>query len=389
MISIERLRKLFGLVIALTLLSVCFAFAQAPANWQSNADWKRASTNTRTGEFPKIGTDGKVAFQYRAPDAENVQLQISGGPYEMTKDEEGIWSIVIDTPAPGLNFYAFVVDGVSVSDPSSTFFFNGSWRSAVEIPSPGEDFYEIRHVPHGQVREFWFFSTVTQTFRVMYVYVPPDYENELSKRYPVLYLQHGGGENETGWIQGGRANFIMDNLIAENKAEPMILVVNSGFAFRPDEAMDPGIEFLPGSSFEHMLLEDVIPTIDRNFRTLADREHRAMAGLSMGSLQTLQVGLTHLDQFAWLGVFSRPPTPFDAESQFNGVLNDPDALNDRLELFWWGAGTVEASINDKTREILQDFDDRGIGYTFFESPGTAHDWQTWRRSLFHFAQLIF
>lgn len=175
----------------------------------------------------------------------------------------------------------------------------------------------------------------------MYIYVPAEYETNTTARYPVLYLQHGGGENETSWIRAGRANIILDNLIAEKKAKPMIIVVNSGFAFKPDESMDSGIEFLPGSSFEQMLLKDVIPTVDKNFRTIPDREHRALAGLSMGSLQTLQIGLTNLNMFAWLGVFSRPPGEFDTVNGFNGVLSNPALVNSSLRLFWWGAGTTE------------------------------------------------
>ena len=380
--------KFITIILISTFITISI-FAQAPANWKQDEQWKRASTNVRTGEYPKISEDGRIAFSYRAPDAKTVQLQIAGKKYDLNRGDDGLWNTIIPYPGPGLQFYAYIVDGVTVNDPSSEFFFNGTWRSAVEVPSPDEDFYLMKNVPHGQVREFWFFSTVTQTYRLMYIYVPPDYETNTSARYPVLYLQHGGGENETSWIRAGRANIILDNLIAENKAKPMIVVVNSGFAFRPDEPMDPGLEFLPGSSFEHMLLEDVIPTIDKNFRTLPDKEHRAMAGLSMGSMQTMQVGLTHLDQFAWLGIFSRPPVPFDAEKGFNGVLNNPDLVNSGLRLFWWGIGTTEVPMMNKGKEILRGFDASGIHYELYESPGTAHEWQTWRRCLYQFAGKIF
>lgn len=387
---ISKMKNLFYVLIMASTMLTTSVLAQAPSHWQQDDLWKRASTNVRTGEYPKIAEDGRITFKYNAPDAKAVQVRlISGNRYDLTRDEQGMWSTVIPYPGPGLQFYAYIIDGITVQDPSSEFFFNGSWRSAVEVPSPGEDFYEMKHVPHGQVREFWFFSQVTQTFRLMYVYVPPDYESRPDTRYPVLYLQHGGGENETSWIRAGRANVILDNLIAENKAKPMIIVVNSGFAFRPDEPMDSGIEFLPGSSFEHMLLEDVIPTIDNSFRTIADRDHRAMAGLSMGSLQTLQVGLTHLDTFAWLGVFSRPPVDFNADQAFNGILNDPELLNSKLSLFWWGVGTTEVAMFNRYKEILQDFENRGIRYETYESPGTAHEWQTWRRCLYQFAQRLF
>jgi len=364
-------------------------FSQAPANWKQDGEWKRAPTNIRTGEYPKIADDGRLAFQYRAPNAKTVQLQIAGKKYDLDPGEGGLWSTIIPYPGPGMQFYAYIVDGITVNDPSSEFFFNGSWRSAVEVPSPGEDFYLMKQVPHGQVREFWFFSTITQTYRLMYIYVPAEYETNTTARYPVLYLQHGGGENETSWIRAGRANIILDNLIAEKKAKPMIIVVNSGFAFKPDESMDSGIEFLPGSSFEQMLLKDVIPTVDKNFRTIPDREHRALAGLSMGSLQTLQIGLTNLNMFAWLGVFSRPPGEFDTVNGFNGVLSNPALVNSSLRLFWWGAGTTEVSIYNKSREILQGFKENGINHEFYESPGTAHEWQTWRRCLNQFAQKLF
>jgi enterochelin esterase family protein len=264
-------------------------------------------------------------------------------------------------------------------------------------------------VPHGEVREVWYFSKVTETWRHALVYTPPGYDTQAKTRYPVLYLQHGGGEDETGWIKQGHANFILDNLIAAGKAKPMIVVMGYGYARRagvpdPDMAGKPfgSPEMMKAmqqmsQAFEDDETQALIPFIDAHFRTLTDRDHRAMAGLSMGGMQTFQVTFDHLDMFSYIGGFSGAAggmmmgnRSFDPKTDLNGQLADPAAFAKRVHLLWLGVGTEEpANMRAGIKKMNTSLDDAKIQHVFYESPGTSHEWQTWRRDLNEFAPKLF
>ncbi len=355
---------------------------------QDDGQWQKASTTHRLAQFPKIHKDGRVWFQYKAPaTAQSVILHMDTINHVMQKDAKGLWNVLIPGPKVGYQVYWIIVDGVEVEDPGSDIFYSNGYRTVLEVPSPTEDFYQAKLVPHGDVREHWFYSKVTGSFRRMFVYTPPDYDKSGSTRYPVLYLQHGAGELEMEWTHSGKANFILDNLIARGKALPMIIVMNNGFATRPDQVG----QTLTGNSrwvaFEEMLIKEVIPDIDVNYRTIADREHRAMAGLSMGGMQTFTIGLNRLDTFSSLGIFSGVPTNYS--DLIKSSLEQGPAFNNRVKLLWFGCGTDEASFRDRQKELQSLLEKSGIEAQYFVSNGTAHEFQTWRRCLNNFAPLLF
>jgi enterochelin esterase family protein len=269
------------------------------------------------------------------------------------------------------------------------------------VPEPGADYYDARTVPHGDVRLKTYFSKVTGAWRQAYVYTPPGYDADAKTRYPVLYLQHGAGENATSWTKQGRAHLIVDNLIAAGKAKPMLVVMETGYATRTGATAVPsssgtatavpsptGTPQIP-NAFEDVVVSDLIPTIDASYRTLATRDNRAMAGLSMGGGQTLQITSKHLDLFAWIGSFSAPLRNFDAKTSMNGVLTDAKTFNSKVKLFWIGAGTGEPSFHEANQQLHKALEGLGIRHVVFEAKGTAHEWQTWRRSLHDFAPRLF
>jgi enterochelin esterase-like enzyme len=328
-----------------------------------------------------------------------VQLQPGGadnglgkGPLAMSRDDKGVWSITLPAAVPGFHYYWFLVDGLAVNDPGSdTFFGWGRQTSGIEVPEPGADYYEARSVPHGDVRQRLYESKVTGAWRRAYVYTPPDYDANVKTRYPVLYLQHGAGENATGWTKQGRANLILDNLIAAGKAKPMIVVMDTGYATKPGATPVQGATGAPQvpNAFEDVVVTDLIPMIDASYRTLKDRDSRAMAGLSMGGGQTLQITSNHLDLFAWIGSFSAPLRNFDVKTSMNGALIDAASFNKRVRLLWIGAGTGETAIHEAATKLHASLEAAGIKHVVFESAGTAHEWQTWRRSLNDFAPRLF
>jgi enterochelin esterase family protein len=318
----------------------------------------------------------------------------------MARDEEGVWSVTIPPAVPGFHYYWFLVDGVAVNDPAShTFFGYGQETSAVEVDESGADFYQPQHVPRGEVRMRWYFSEVTGDWRRAYVYTPPGYDADPLQSYPVLYLQHGGGEDDRGWTTQGRANFILDNLIAAGEARPMIMVNECGYATRQGAAPPPAAGELPRDAeawrqrfeaFEAVVIDDLIPMVDGTYRTIPDRAHRAIAGLSMGSMQAAQIGMGHLDTFAHIGLFSGPPIgEFDVTTAYGGAFADAEAFNGRVRLFWIGAGTAERMIHERTLVVHEALERIGIRHQLYISPGTAHEWQTWRRSLYDFAPRLF
>src|SRR5438270_6161496 len=270
---------------------------------QDSGDFKPATSNVLDAQYPRVDSSSRVQIRCKAPDATKVRVNFWSGPKaEMEKQADGFWTFTTPPMAPGLHYYTLIVDGAEVSDPGSTAYFGGSkWASAVEVPEAGVDYYLPTNVPRGQVREVWYHSTVTGSWRHALVYLPPNYDTQTKVRYPVLYLQHGGGEDETGWIRQGHANFILDNLIAAGTSKPMIIVMAYGYARRagqspPDLAGKPfgSPEMLKvmqdmAAAFEDDVTQALIRYIESTFRTLSDRDHRAMAGLSMGGMQTFQI----------------------------------------------------------------------------------------------------
>jgi enterochelin esterase family protein len=391
-----------GLLIAL-LANLCYA--------QQNDHFEPATTNVWGAEYPRVDATGRVQIRIKAPEATKVKLSFWSGPkIEMQKQPDGFWTVTTEPLVPGLHYYTVNIDGADVSDPGSHAFFGGSRHaSAVEVPEPGSDYYSIQNVAHGQVREIWYNSSVTGSWRHALVYLPPNYDAQIKARYPVLYLQHGGGEDETGWIRQGRANFILDNLIAAGKSKPMIVVMAYGYARRagqsaPDIAGKPfgSPEALKAmqemaSAFEADVTQVLIPYVDKTFRTLSDRDHRAMAGLSMGGMQTYQITLNHLDLFSYIGGFSGAggmlvlgDRKLDPKTDYNGVFADPAAFAKKVHLLWLGVGTAEP---ERMRVGIQRFheslSEAGIQHIYYESPGTDHEWQTWRRDLKDFAPRLF
>ncbi|MDX9812904.1 MAG: alpha/beta hydrolase-fold protein [Bacteroidales bacterium] len=379
-------------ILVITLITGGFCFAQTDQSGvfsiTDDGQWQKTITTHRLAQFPKIHKDGRVWFQYKAPTtAQSVKLHMGSDDYDMQKDSKGLWNVVLTNPKPGYQVYWIIVDGTEVEDPGSDIFYSNGYRTVLEVPSPGEDFYHPKQVPHGDVREHWFYSKVTGSFRRMFVYTPPSYEKDNSTRYPVLYLQHGAGENEVEWTHSGKANFILDNLIAEGKSRPMIIVMNNGFATRPGQEGQAPTGNARWAAFEEMLINEVIPDIDAFYRTIPNRENRAMAGLSMGGMQTFTVGLTNLNTFSYLGIFSGVPTNFS--DLLKDALQQGPSFNQKLKLFWTGAGTDEAAFINRQKELQELLTKSGIKAQYFISPNTGHEFQTWRRCLHEFAPLLF
>jgi enterochelin esterase-like enzyme len=393
-----------GIFLAILALAASTGWAQAPDNSEP------AATNVLNAQYPRVSPDGRVTFRVKVPGAQKVQIEPFNGlienngynglgkaPYEMTKDSGGFWTVTTPPVVPGFHYYSVLIDRASLNDPSSETFFGANRElSGVDVPEPGVDFYLPKDVPHGQVRIFWHYSKITGQWRRVFIYTPPDYETHFQQRYPVLYLRHGGGEDETGWTKQGHVNFILDNLIAAGKAKPMIVVMERGYASRPGQppaapAASTPLRPAPETpDVAEVTVKELIPAVDAHFRTIPDRDHRAMAGLSMGSIQTLSIGLHNLDTFSALCVMSRPPIDnFDVQTFYGGVMADAAAFNKKLHLFWFGAGTEEPGIYNSLKATRAAFDKAGIQYTYVEYPGLAHEWQIWRKQLNDFAPKLF
>jgi enterochelin esterase-like enzyme len=378
---------------------------------QEAADFQPSSTNVWGAQYPRVDSAGRVQIRVKAPEATKVRLNFWSGPkVDMEKQQDGFWAITTPPLVPGFHYYTLIIDGAEVSDPSTHAFFGGGKpASGVEVPEPGSTYYSVQDVPHGAVREVWYHSKVTGTWRHALVYLPPKYEAQTKTRYPVLYLQHGAGEDETGWIRQGNANFILDNLLATKNCKPMIVVMAYGYAHRTGQApvdlfakpfgspeMLKAMQDM-AAAFEDDVTQDLIPFIDSTFRTLSDRDHRAMAGLSMGGMQTFQITLDHLDLFSYIGGFSGAGgmlvlgnRKLDPKTDYNGVFADPAAFAKKVHLLWLGVGTNEP---ERMRAGLQRLHvsllEANIQHVFYESPGTDHEWQTWRRDLKDFAPRLF
>ncbi len=354
-----------------------------------------ASTNVPGTKYPRILPDNRVIFRLKAPDAQKVQVDLLK-KYDMEKDDDGIWQVTTDPIVEGFHYYSLFIDGVAVCDPASqTFYGMGRMASGIDIPEKDVDYYLAKDVPHGQIRQIRYYSNITKSWRRAFVYTPLGYDTNLKERYPVLYLQHGGGEDETGWPNQGRVDFILDNLIAEGKAKPMLIVMDRGYAVdpaAPPVSMSRGF-LQSNNTLTDVFIKEVIPMIDRDFRTIADREHRAMAGLSMGGFQTFQITLTNLDKFAYIGGFSGAAFMMpgaDITTMYNGVWADAASFNNKVKLVYISIGTAEPErMYQGVNNFHKELEKARIKHVYYESPGTSHEWLTWRRSLKQFVSLIF
>ncbi len=366
-----------------------------------------APTNVRGADYPQLNSDLSATFRVQAAQAQKVQLLMELGQsvYEMVKGEGGVWEVTTKPLLPGFHYYAVSVDGFVSNDPGSRVFLAaGKEVSGLEVPAPQSDFFAIKDVPHGTVRTQWYSSKKTGEIRRIFVYTPPGYDTS-NQRYPVLYLQHGFGEDEAGWSEQGHENFILDNLIAAHKAKPMIIVNSNGMEdveldpppprsadqeVNPSRAAAAVARFFMDQQYElfdTMLTRDLIPYIDATFRTIPDREHRALAGLSMGGAQALRVGLRHTDQFAYIGAFSPAIDITDTQRDYDGALANPEKVNQQLRLLWIGIGR-EDFLHAPVSASHQMLHEAGIRHVWIESSG-AHVWTVWRKYLADFAPRLF
>jgi enterochelin esterase-like enzyme len=382
-IKTNCMKTKLSVFVLISFLSIALSMAQDKAPAPAD-DWKAASSNQAGKEYPKVNSEGRVKFRIVAPDAKSVGCTFKDSS-EFSKGEDGAWYGYTRPLDEGFHYYAIKIDGAEVPDPNSLFFFGAQrWGSAVEIPAQDQDFYALKNVPHGQLREIFFYSKSTDSSRRAFVYTPPGYDQNSAERYPVLYLQHGWGENEYGWGAQGRTAWIMDNLIAENKSKPFIIVMTYGMT---NDTRPGGLRNFEIKPFETLLVDELIPYVDANFRTIADQPHRAMAGLSMGGMETKMITLKNLDKFSHIGLFSGGSITMD------DVNKTPD-FKEKVKLVFVSYGSRELGGDRNNRggdpkanaEALKT---AGINSHFYVSPNTAHEWQSWRRSLREIAPLLF
>ena len=379
-----------------------------------------ASTNVPGADYPRVLPDNRVVFRIKAAEAHTVAFRTDKA-YAAQRDAEGVWTATTDPQVPGFHYYWLVVDGVQVADPASEAFYGtGKCTSGIEVPEPGTDgdYYAPQDVPQGEVRERWYHSKITGAWRRFFLYTPPGYDQDRDTRYPVLYIQHGAGEDERAWVIQGRVGHIMDNLIAAGKAKPMLVVMEQGYARRPGEVElplrlpPPPAEAKPAagtpppapippeflrrfSTFEDVLLQEVVPLVDATYRTIPDREHRALAGFSMGGMQAFLIGLRHLDTFTAIGGLSGGGGGFgngaiEPKTYLDGVFADAAAFNAKMRLMFLGIGTEEPPrILNSVRGYHGALIAAGINHVYYESPGTSHEWLTERRNLRELATRLF
>ena len=362
-------------------------------------DFVPSASNQPGKQYPMVNSERIVRAQLNAPDAVTVKLDIGGVKYPMKRNAEGVWTGDSAPQDEGFHYYQFEVDGASVPDPGSLYYYGaGRWGSGIEVPAHDQDFYALKNVPHGDIREVHYWSQTNNQMRHCFIYTPPGYDKNRKKRYPVLYLQHGGGENEYGWPEQGKTGLIMDNLIAEGKAEEFIIVMDNGTWARPRPAAGQmparpqgqrgqgmGLPSNWADGFMNTLINDIIPMVDSRYRTIADRKHRAMAGLSMGGMQTKAITMKNPDVFSALGIFSGGIITAEEAAQTEG-------FKEAYKLVFLSYGSRELEnprYGGNQKEIIDELKASGVNAHFYVSPETAHEWQTWRRSLYQFAQLLF
>nr|AHF25434.1 esterase [uncultured bacterium Contig39] len=362
-------------------------------------DFKPNITNQRGRQYPMVNSQGAVRAQLRAPQASSVQLDIGGRRYEMVKDENGMWT---GTSAPqdvGFHYYQLNVDGASVPDPGTIYFYGaGRWGSGIEIPSADMDFWQVKNVPQGAVEEKYYWSKATESMRHCFVYLPAEYQKNPNKKYPVLYLQHGNAEDENGWSAQGHTGQILDNLIAAGKAVPFIVVMDYGQSqnihlvgqYAPPQPAQPapqpqgqqgrgGARATGPDAFQVVLMTDIIPMVEKEYRVIADAQHRALAGLSMGGMQTRRITVANPTTFAYVGLFSGGTVSVEDVQGAAGYKQTN-------KLVFMSCGSKE---NPRVMEAAESLKGIGVNAVGYVSEGTAHEWHTWRRSLYQFAQLLF
>ena len=398
-----------------TLMISAMALAACTlATAQVKEDFKPASTNQQGKQYPMVNSERVVRAQVTAPDAKYVQFDIGGVKYDLVKDENGVWTGDTAPQDEGFHYYQIWVDGAATPDPNSLYYYGASgWGSGIDIPANDEDFYAVKNVPHGDVREVYYYSKTNDAMRHCFIYTPASYDTDLTKRYPVLYLQHGGGENEYGWAVQGKTGLIMDNLIAAGLAEEFIIVMDNGTWSMPRPAAGAAPQARPqapqgqrpqapqgqrpqgggpmglpsgwADGFMNTLVNDIIPMVDAKYRTIADREHRAMAGLSMGAMQTKSITMAKPEVFSKIGLFSGGTISVEE-------ANSTPGFREAYDLVFVSFGSRETE-NPRggvdPGKITADLKASGMNAHYYVSPETAHEWQTWRRSLYQFAQLLF
>ncbi len=383
--NIKSLAAFFA--VALTS-SICLAQS---AQTSVVEDFKLSETTQLGKQYPQVNSEARVRVSIPAPQASKVLLDLGGKKYDLVKDEKGVWTGVSDPQDEGFHYYELVIDGAQVPDPGTLYFYGCSrWGSGVEVPAKDQDFYAMKDVPHGKISENIYYSKINKAWRRCFVYTPAEYEKNPSARFPVLYLQHGGGEDETGWSTQGKANLIMDNLIANGKAKPFIIVMDNGTWTSPGQDRMPGGSWPPAgwaNTFKKTLLEEIIPMIDANYRTIADQPHRAMAGLSMGAMETDAIAFESLDVFSYMGIFSGGVLLNDPATVHNGVMKNAKEFNKKVKLIFQSCGSREYP--DRLNANHDQLKAAGLNSVCYISPNTAHEWQTWRRSLYQFAPLLF
>ena len=386
-------------IVLAVMLSAVFCAETAAQGFRREVSFPEGSyspvTNINRNGYPRVLKDNSVMFRVNAPQAQLVQIDLGGKKYDMTKGDGGAWTVTTSPQVPGYHYYSLVVDGVSTADPASQTFYGCSrWSSAIEIKEAGMDVFEVQDVKHGEVRTVYYFSNVEKAWRPLMVYTPAGYD-EGKQAYPVVYIQHGGGEDHRGWMEQGRTAQIMDNLIAAGKAVPMIVVsANSNVRSSSGGFGGGGYSWQGMQNFRNELIDNVIPFVEKNYRVKADRKYRAMCGLSMGGGQSFYIGLRSPQVFANVGVFStgmfggiQGASNFDLEKEVPGMLSDVQGFNKSLDAFFITCGEQDPRISH-TRNIVKKMQDAGIQVRFAAYPGD-HEWQPWRKSLHQFAQYLF
>jgi enterochelin esterase-like enzyme len=368
---------LTGLVLLMALsVSLCLAQTNQPAIID---DFKPSTKNQPGQEYPQVNSQGYARFHIIAPEAKSVVVSLglggTRGGTPLSKAEDGSWMGTTAGPLEeGFHYYHLTIDGGVFNDPGTCNFYGSTrWESGIEIPAHDQDFYALKDVPHGNVVQILFPSPSTNTSRRAFVYTPPGYEKDGKKRYPVLYLQHGWGEDETAWSNQGHANLIMDNLIAEGKIKPFIIVMTYGMT---NDVRMGGLRNFDIKPFQTVLIDELIPYIDANFLTLAGQPDRAMAGLSMGGMETKTITLARPDVFSHYGLLS-------------GGTYNPDEIKDKskVKLIFMSCGSFENA--DGVRNAATALKEAGFNAVSYVSEGTRHEFLTWRRSLYEMAQLLF
>ena len=367
--------------------SLCLAQTDQPTITE---DFKASTLNQPGQEYPQVNSQGYARFRIVAPQAQSVSVSLGlGGRGGTTLAKAADSSWIGTTAGPldkGFHYYHLTIDGGIFND-HGTLNFYGSirWESGIEIPAQDQDFYALKDVPHGNVQQVLFSSKSTNTSRRAFVYTPPEYDKDQAKRYPVLYLQHGWGEDETAWSNQGRANLIMDNLIAEGKIKPFVIVMIYGMT---NEIKFGGLRNFDIKPFQTVLVDELIPYVDANFRTISDQPHRAMAGLSMGGMETKTITLANLDKFAYIGLFSGGTFTMDD-------VNKTPGFKEKVKLAFVSFGSRELGGNRPSffggdpQANADSLKQVGINSVFYISPGTAHEFLSWRRSLYEFAPMLF